>query len=434
MISIDKRKNALATATIGGLALLVTSCAPPSSSGTPGAAGAGQTKTVKIGVLGLATGSHAANGKDMENGWNLYWEKNGTTISGVKVQSIFEDTAGDPAIALNKANQLITNEKVNMLVGPETASEGLAVAAAMNKQKVVVVMPTVSADNLTQRLDYPTIVRLAGWTSSQTTHPFGEYAFDQGYKKVLTIGYDYAFGYEGVGGFVNTFTDKGGTISKQLWSPAGTQDFSSYIASIQQDKPDAVFAFLSGADQLRFFKAYKEFGLLGKIPLLGGETTTDQSVLQSMGEAAVGLVTSGHFAEGSDDPATREFVDAYYKKYKKYPSYYSASMYTAARGVAEAIKSLNGDASNREALVKALKSVNLTSTPFGPEKVDAHGNPILNVYIRKVEKGPNGVWNVPIKTYPAVSQFWTYNIEDFLKHPVYSKSYQGNGVWPTPAS
>ena len=430
---IHKRRNALATATIGGLALVITACAP-SPSGSSAPSQGGKSTTIKIGVLRVATGPLAANGKNMENGWNLYWEQNGTTVGGAEVQSIFADTAGDPAIALNKANQLVTNNKVDMLVGPLSAAEGLAVAAAMNRQKVVTVMPIVSADNLTQRLDYPMIVRLAGWTSSQTTHPFGEYVHDQGYKKVLTIGFDFAFGYEGVGGFANTFTDKGGTISKQLWAPLGTQDYSTYIASIQQEKPDAIFEFLLGADQLRFFKAYKEFGLLGKIPLLGGETSTDQSVLQGMGEGALGMVTSGHFAEGRDDPATRDFVDAYYKKYNKYPSYYSANMYTAARGVAEAIKSLNGDASNKDALVKALKSVNLTSTPMGPEKVDEHGNPIFNVYVRKVEKGPHGVWNVPIKTYPDVSQFWTYNIEEFLKHPVYSKTYQGTGVWPNPTS
>lgn len=430
---IHKRRHALATATIGGLALLVSSCAP-SPSGSPAPSDADKANAIKIGVLRVATGPLAANGKHMENGWNLYWELNGTKIGDKEVQTIFEDTAGDPAIALNKANRLVTNNKVDMLVGPLTAAEGLAVADAMNRQKVVAVMPIVSADDITQRLDYPTVVRLAGWTSSQTTHPFGEYVYDLGHKKVLTIGADYAFGYEGVAGFANTFTDKGGTISKQLWAPLGTQDYSSYIASIQQDKPDAVFEFLLGADQLRFFKAYKEFGLYGKIPLLGGETTTDQSVLQGMGPDALGMVTSGHFAEGRDDPATRDFVDAFYKKYNKYPSYYSAAMYTAARGVAEAIKSMNGDISNRDALVKALKSVNLSSTPMGPLKIDERGNPILNVYVRKVEKGPHGLWNVPVKTYPAVSQFWTYNVEEFLKHPVYSKTYQGIGAWPSPAS
>jgi len=423
--------------TVAGLAfaMLAASCAPGGDEASSGATGNSATgKTIKIGVMRVATGPLAANGKDMEDGWNLYWAQNGTKIGDVEVQSIIEDTAGDPAIALNKANQLVTNNKVNMLVGPLSAAEGLAVADAMNREKVVTVMPIVSADNITQRLDYPTVVRLAGWTSSQTSHPFGEYVYDEGYKKVVTIGFDFAFGYEGVAGFVNTFTDKGGKILKQLWPPLGTQDFSTYIASIKESNPDAVYVFLSGADQLRFFKAYKEFGLLGKIPLFGGETSTDQSVLQGMGKDAIGLITAGHFAEGRDDPATKEFVDEYFKKYNKYPSYYSANMYTAARGIAEAIKSLNGDVSDKDALVKALKSVKLDSTPMGPETMDDRGNPIFNVYIRKVEDGPHGVWNVPIKTYPKVSQFWTYNVDDFLKHPVYSKTYQGNGVWPDPTS
>ncbi len=454
------RRNALVTRTLQGLAvaLLVASCAPANESASGGGTdtasptstatsesspsgsessggGGGGGGTVTIGVIRPSTGPLAANGKDMEDGWNLYWDQNGTDVDGTQVKSVFQDTAGKPDIAVNKANQLVTNDKVDMVVGPLSAAAGLAVADALNKQKVVTIMPIVSADNLTQRLDYPYFVRLAGWTSSQTTHPFGEWAYEQGYKKVLTIGYDFAFGYEGVAGFVNTFTDKGGTISKQLWPPLGTQDYSTYVASIQEDNPDAVMVFLSGADQLRFFKAYKDFGLLGKIPLLGGETTTDQSVLQSMGEDAVGLITSGHFAEGRDDPATKDFVDAYFAKFNKYPSYYSANMYTAARGVAEAIKALKGDMSDKEAVVKALRSVDLATTPMGPEKVDDHGNPIFNVYIREVKDGPHGVWNVPTgKTYENVSQFWTYDPTEFLAHPAYSKTYQGNGVWPDPQS
>ncbi len=452
------RRGVPVTRTLLGLvlALLIASCAPSSGGDEPEDAGSTPTDgedsesdsagsetgsegddggTVTIGVIRPATGPLAANGKDMEDGWNLYWDQNGTDIDGVEITSIFEDTAGDPAIAVNKANQLVTSNNVDMVVGPLSAAAGLAVADALNKEEVVTIMPIVSADNLTQRLDYPYFVRLAGWTSSQTTHPFGEWAWDQGYEKILTIGYDFAFGYEGVAGFVNTFTDKGGTISEQLWPPLGTQDYSPYVASIQEDDPDAVMVFLSGADQLRFFKAYMDFGLLGEIPLLGGETTTDQSVLQSMGEDAVGLITAGHFAEGRDDPATTEFVDAYYEKFDKYPSYYSANMYTAARGVAEAVKSLNGDMSDKEAVVNALRSVDLAATPMGPQTVDEFGNPIFNVYIREVQSGPRGVWNVPTgETYESVGQFWTYDPTEFLAHPVYNKTYQGNGVWPDPES
>jgi branched-chain amino acid transport system substrate-binding protein len=417
---------------IAGILAFTAGCSAPGGS-TSGGGGEGKAGTVTVGLLRPSTGPLAANGKDMEDGWNLYWEQNGDKVGNTTVKTIVEDTAGNPSVALNKANQLVSNQGADMVVGPLAANVGLAVADAMDRKGVTTVMPIVSADDLTQRKTYAHLVRLAGWSSSQTTHPFGEWAYDEGYRNVLTIGYDFAFGYEGVGGFVNTFTDKGGKIVKQLWPPLGTQDYSSYVAQIKQANPDAVFAFLSGADDVRFFKAYQDFGLLGKTPLLGGETVTDQSVLQNLGAAAVGLVTSGHWAEGRDDPATKEFVDAYYAKYNKYPSYYSVNMYSAAKGIAETIQSMNGDISDQEAFIKAMKTETL-STPMGTQKLGSHGNPVFNVYIRKVEQGPHGPWNVTTKTYENVSQFWTYDPEEFLKHPVYSKSYQGNGVWPDPQS
>jgi branched-chain amino acid transport system substrate-binding protein len=425
------KSEAGASTSAGGAS---ASGAASTGASTGGATGGGGGKTIKIGVLRPATGSLASNGKDMEAGWNLFWDENGDTVAGSKVQSTFADSAGKPDIGLTKANQLVKNDKVDMIAGPLSAAVGLAVSAAMDRLGEVTILPIVSSDDLTQRTLYKNVVRLAGWTSSQTTHPFGEWAYDQGYKKIVTLGADYAFGWESVGGFVNTFSDKGGKVVKQLWAPLGTTDYSTYVAQIQQEKPDAVFSVLVGADVVNFFKAYKNFGLLKDIPLLGNETTTDQSVLRAMGDDPIGLISPGHFAEGRDDPDTKKFVDAYYAKYSRYPSYYSAGMYTAARGVAEAIKALNGNVSDRTALVAALKAVNLQSTPMGPEKLDSYGNPIFNVYIRKVEKGPHGPWNVPIKTIPNVSQFWNYDPKEFLAHPVYSKGYQGNGVWPDPKS
>jgi branched-chain amino acid transport system substrate-binding protein len=275
---------------------------------------------------------------------------------------------------------------------------------------------------------------VAGWTSSQTNHPLGEYAAGQGDKTAVTICTDYAFGYESCGGFTNTFTDKGGKILRQLWNPIGTQDFSTYMAQIKQANPDVVFAEQVGADSVRFVKAWSEFGLKDRIKLLGNETLVDQSVLRNMGDVALGIVSAGHFADGRAEQETRKFVEDFRARYSKLPSYYAADMYTAARAIAEAIKSTGGNLSDRKAFVQALKNVKLESTPMGPERVDQYGNPVFNVYIRKVEKGPNGLWNVPVKTYEQVSQFWHYQPDDFLSHPVYSKSYQGNGVWPQPRS
>ena len=412
------------------VALGGAACGSPQSSNTD----TGQSATIKIGLIRPVTGTVAASGKDMDDGWNLYWAQHGTTVAGKKVVTLAQDDTGNPSVALNKAQQLVANDHVDMVVGPLLANVGYALADAMNRQQVPLEMPIVSADDLTQRKRMPYVLRVAGWTSSQTTQPLGAYAAQQGYKKAVTICTDYAFGYETCGGFVNTFTDGGGTIIKQLWNPLGTQDFSTYMTQIKQLHPDVVFAEQVGADSVRFVQAWSDFGLKKTIPLLGGETLTDASLLRGMNSDALGITSVGHYAEGRPSPATQNFVAAYLAKYGRLPSYYAAAMYTAAGAIASAITSMNGDISDKMAFIKTLGQVALPDTPMGPETVDSYGNPVFNVYLRKVEQGPHGMWNVPVKTYPKVNQFWTYNPQQFLQHPVYSKSYQGDGVWPNPMS
>jgi branched-chain amino acid transport system substrate-binding protein len=423
------------TAALLGTVLLLAACSPPDEGDDGGGGSGGEDGgPIRIGLLRPSTGDLAASGLDMEKGWNLYWETNGTEVAGREIETLAEDTAGDPAVALNKINQLTRGEGVDLVVGPLLANVGQAAADALGRQEVPLVMPIASADDLTQRTPQDYMVRLAGWTSSQTTHPYGQYVYDQGYERVLTICTDYAFGHENCGGFVNTFTDAGGEIVEQLWNPLGTPDFGSYIASIRDANPDAVFAAQVGADSVRFIQAWSEFGLKDTIPLFGNETLLDQSLLRQMeGDAPVGLVSVGHFADGRDAPGTQDFVDAYLEAEGEMPSYYAAAMNTAAGAIAQAVESLEGDVSDPDAVIEALRAVELgDDNPFGPLRVDEYGQSVFNVYVRQVEEGPNGPWNVPIEEFPEVSQFWEYDPEEFLEHPVYSRDYQGNGVWPDP--
>ncbi len=408
-----------------------TGSASEATSGGGGEAASGDT--IKIGVLAPTTGNVAASGQDMLDGWNLYWKLNGNTVAGHTIETFHEDSAGDPSTGLNKAEKLVGNVGVDMIVGPLLANVGLAVADAMSREGVPTFFPIVSADDLTQRQRLDNVVRVAGWTSSQTTHPLGQYAIDQGYKTAVTLCSDYAFGHETCGGFVNTFTDGGGKILNELWNPLGTQDFSTYVAQIKSANPDVVFVEQVGGDSVRFVKAYSDFGLKDSIPLFGGETLLDQSLLRNMGDEALDLVSTGHYAGGRESQDTQDFVKEYDKAYGKLPSYYSVAMYTAARWIAKAIEDAGGDVSNKDALLKAVRAVEFQDTPMGALKLDEYDNPIENVYIRKVAKRDDGrMWNVVTKTYDNVSQFWNYDPKEFLAHPVYSRDYQGNGVWPEP--
>lgn len=394
--------------------------AQPTSSGSQPGAG-----PIKIGVMAPQTGTLAASGKDMIDAWNLYWNQKGKTVAGREIQIFIEDDAGNPDTALTKARLLVEQRGVHMLVGNLVASTGLAVAEYAKGNGIPYFIPIVSADDLTQRNRIPNVVRLAGWTSSQTTHPAGEWAYKQGYRKVVTVAQDYAFGHETVGGFVRTFTESGGTVLGQIWNPIGAPDFSAYIAQIQSLNPDLVFVEETGADCGRFVKQWNDFGLKGKIALLGNETLVDQSLLRGMGPEAEGIISVGKYAEGRDAPVTQKFVDDYDKAYKLIPGYYAVNMYSAALLLAAAIEKAGGKVEDRAAFVNTVRSISLENTPLGPVKIDDYGNPILNVYLRKVVKRPDGrLWNVVTYTWPNVSQFWTYKPEDFLKNPVYSRDYQ----------
>lgn len=403
-------------------ASVLAACAPP---GAPGAAQK-PSGPIKVGVLAPTTGTSAASGQDMINGWNLYWKVNGSTVAGRTVQTTVEDAPGDPNIALTKTRQFVEQQQVDMIVGPLFANDGLAVADYLKTSGTPGFYPIVSADDLTQRSRVDNVIRVAGWTSSQPTQPFGEWAYDQGYRKVLTICADYAFGHEGCGGFVRTFAGvKGGQVVKQLWNPVGTPDFSSYLSQIQSSGADAVFSQQVGADSIRLVKQWSDFGLKGKIPLLGGEVLVDQSLLRNMGPEAEGVVSVGHWAEGRPSKATQDFTDVYLKEYNQLPSYYAAATYSAAQWIAQGIEQVNGNTGDRKAFLDAVRGVQI-ETPLGSMKLDSYGNPIQNIYVRTVERRPDGkLWNVPTKTYENVSQFWTFDPATFLKQPVYSRDFQG---------
>jgi branched-chain amino acid transport system substrate-binding protein len=416
---------------LGVISLVVSAC------GTPGSntSGGGGNSTITVGVVVPLTGQAAASGKDMQNGWNLYWQLNGNKICNGKttVKSIVEDTAGSPDTARNKTRSLVEQQGAQMIVGPLFANEGYAVAQYTESKNIPLFSPVASSDDLTQRTANPLFIRTGGWTSSQTSHAYADYMlshFPQ-YKNWVTFGPDYAFGYENVGGFVDVLTTGGGKVIKQLWAPLNTTDFSSYLTQIQAAHPDAVFANEVGADAPRFIKAWSDYGLKDKIPLFGDDTIVDQSLLRSMGPAGAGIVSVGHFAEGRDDPATKNFVTAFDNAYHLLPSYYAAGTYTTAQWLAQSFEKVNCNLSNQSAFLNAVKSTELADSPFGPEKLDQYGNPIFNVYIRKVEQRPDGrSWNVVTDTIPNVSQFGKVDPATYLQQPVYSKTFQGKNYHP----
>jgi branched-chain amino acid transport system substrate-binding protein len=377
---------------------------------------------IKIGFISPLSGAIAAAGKDMYAGCELYWQELGWQMAGRKVEVILEDNEGQPAAALTKARKLVENDKVHMLVGIILSNVAYALVPYIEQQGIPSLYPINSADDLTQRRRPKWLIR-TGFSAGGNMHPFGEYAAKTlGYKKSVTIGLDYAFGWETVGGFHKSFEDSGGQVVQKLWVPLNIQDYSPYLAQVRKDA-DAVFVVGLGRWTLLFAKQYADSGLKGRVPLLANGTYSDEHVLPQLGDESLGVVSAHHYSAALETPANHKFRAAFEKAYQRTPGFYSENCYTGARIIHEAVKAIGGKVEDRAALMAALRKVRITDAPRGPVEMDAYGNPTQNVYIRKVERVGGKLQNTVIYTYPAVSQFWKYNPEEFLKQPVYSRDF-----------
>ncbi len=386
------------------------------------AAPVGAQKSIKIGFLSPLTGGAAQIGRDMVNGFQMYLDEHANQLAGRKVEVIVEDTQGQPAVALSKLRKLVESDKVDLVAGEAFAHIGYALAPKADEYRIPMIFPVIAADDLTQRKPAKWLVRL-GWTSSQPSHPFGEWvAKNLGYKRVVTLGTDYAFGWEVVGGFQRTFEEAGGQVVQKLWAPLGTTDLAPYLSQIRRDA-DALFVIVVAATALRFPKQYADAGLGGRLPVIGGAVVYDESVLREFGDEALGAITPLMYSAALESPQMKRFVGAYRAKYGKVPSYFSETCYTTARWINEAAKAVGGQVEDREKFLAAMRKVEIADAPRGPLKLDAWGNPIQNIYIRKVERKDGELGNTVIHTYPAVSQFWKYRPEEYLKQPVYDRNY-----------
>ncbi len=399
---------------LGGLVLALGMSAPA------------RAEELRIGFVAPLTGIFAQIGKDMQNGFELYLDQHGHKLGGMDVKFIVEDEQGKPDTAVTKAKKLALQDHVHMFIGGLLASSGYAMAPVSTQEKTIYISSVPSADDLTQRQlgKYPYFLRTS-WTSSLPNHPLGQWACDQGYKTAVTIAADYAFGYESTGGFQRAFEACGGKVIQKIWPPLGTKDFGPYIPTINA-KADMIYTVMVGPMSLQFPKQLRAAG--NKKPIVAGGTSYDEFALPFMGDEAIGDVSSLHYSAALQTPENEAFVKAYRAKYGKVPSYYSENNYTTALWIDEAIKKAGGKWPGNEQFIKIMSSIKVKA-PRGPVELDDMRNPIENVYIKKVTKtkmfgyDKDELWNVVIKTYPHVSQFWTFGKDAFLKQPVYSRDF-----------
>ena len=377
-----------------------------------------QAAPFKIGLLTVKTGPLAQGGIQMEQGILTFLKEKNNALAGRKVELVSADTGGTPAGAKTKAQELIERDKVNVILGPLAAFELLAITDYIRSEGTPLVS-LAAAEDVTQRTPNPWIMRPSA-TSAQACHAMADYAAKElKLKRMATISEDFAFGYEQVSGFLRVFEDNGGKIVKKLWPPLVTPDYTPYIAQI--GNVDGVFNGFAGSNPVKFMRSYADLGLKARIPLFGGWTAMDDALLKSLGDEAVGVYSAHWYSADAQTASNKRFVAAMQRDYDNVPGGYAAGMYIAGQCVEAAMQKAGGQAGDKKAFMDAMRAVTLADTPRGPVKFDHLGNVVGDLFIRKCERKGGKLVNTVIKTYPNVSQFWTYDEKAFLAQPVYSR-------------
>jgi branched-chain amino acid transport system substrate-binding protein len=287
------------------------------------------SEPIRIGLLAAKTGPLASGGIDMDLALTMFLKERENTFAGRKVELIVADTAGVPATARTKAQELIEKNNVHCMIGPLAAFEALAIADYLTEKE----MPTLglaAAENMTQRHPSPWFVRLTS-TSAQCAYPLAEYsAKELKYKKIVTIADDFAYGHEMCAGFQRAFEDNGGKIIQKIFTPLATPDYGSYVGQVKS--ADAIFLGTAGSNGFRFLRQFIEYGLKDKMAVIGGMTALDESVLRNMGDEALGILTTSWYSAELDNPLNKSFAPAFRKQFKYDPGYYAASTYVAGEG------------------------------------------------------------------------------------------------------
>jgi branched-chain amino acid transport system substrate-binding protein len=363
---------------------------------------------IKIGVLNSITGPLAVNGTEINEGIKLYWEDEmNNQVTGRAVRLIVEDDEGKPDVGLTKMRKLVESDRVHMALGPVSSAVAVAFRDYVHERKVPTIITQATANNLTNEKASPTLFRSA-MSSYQQEAAGGWYvAAKLGHKKIVVVGLDYVAGHEQTDGFIKTFMESGGQAAEKVLMPLGAMDVAPYIARVQAKagELDAVVAILWGPSAPQWLKAWQEYGLKGKLPLLALGETVSESYFRTVGDSALGVVSWMSYTPTIDTAENKRFVQAFVKKYKKEPVYNNHLGYLAAKAAGEALKAVNANVEDQARFLDALRKVRFEA-PGGAFRFDDKQNAVIPTYIRRVEKVGGKLQNTVFDVVQDVDQFW----------------------------
>jgi branched-chain amino acid transport system substrate-binding protein len=382
--------------------------------GSAGSGSSGAGSPLVVGYLTPLTSSVAANGLQEKQGWELAMKQLGSKVDGHPIVTYFEDTGDSPTVALSDARYLVQSRHVNMVEGPLLGSQIAPVAKYLGPLGIPLDnLAICAASQLSEDAQYGNAMS-SGWVCDTPDIIAADYMYGLGYRHVTVVATDYAFGWLSAGGFITRFTQLGGKIDKIVLPPLTATDFSPYVSAIPRTT-QAVFTESLGTGAVDFTKAYAQYGLRGKIPLIGNTTTFDYSVLPHESASSVlGDVMLAQYCDGIDTPANNSFVSAFAAAYGVRPGYYAEEGYVHAELLISAVKKLGGNFSSASALARALRTTTITA-PRGPVTLDQKTwGPVQNVYACKVTNVNGTLENVPIKTWNAVPPWGTLSYSSWL--------------------
>ena len=368
------RRTLLATAALAAGALLA------------GPAAAQTAPKLKVGLMLPYTGTYAALGNAIENGFRLYVSEQGGKLGGLEVEFYKVDDESEPSKATDNVNKLIKRDQVDVLVGTVHSGVALAMAKAAKESGTLLIVPNAGADALTGPLCAKNIFRTS-FSNWQAGYATGVIASQKGYKRAMTITWGYAAGTEMVKGFAEAFEKGGGKVMKDLSLPFPNVEFQAQLTEIAAQKPDVVYSFFSGGGAVKFVKDYDAAGLRKTIPLIGSGFLTE-GTLEAQGASAQGIVTALHYADNIETPRNTAFRNKYAVTYKTNPDVFAVQGYDAAQLLQAGLQSVKGDLKKKDELYYAMGKTTIAS-PRGKLGFSAAHNPIQDFYIREAKGNYN---------------------------------------------
>jgi branched-chain amino acid transport system substrate-binding protein len=357
-------------------------------------------QSVKVGLVMSYTGQFTDAAAQMDRGITLYMKQNGDRVAGKKIELIRKDTAAQPDVARRVAQELVVNDRVDVLGGFVLTPEALAVAELATQAKKFTMVMNAATAIITTRSPY--FVR-SSLTLPQNCETLGTWAFQNGIKRAFTLVSDYAPGHDAEAAFQRAFAAAGGQIIGSVRVPVANPDFAAFVQRAKDSGAEAIFVFIPGGSQpVALAKALIERGMdPSKVKLIGQGELAEESALKAMGDAAVGIITAFHYDHTHDSARNKQFVTAYNAEFKRNPDFFSVGGYDGMHLIYEALKKTGGK-TDGDSLIGAVKGIKWES-PRGQVSIDPDTRDIINtVYIRRVEKVGGEVRNVEIAKFENV--------------------------------